>query len=333
MEKTESALEKMVNKEKAVYLYQHMLRIRMVEQEIANRYNGEIREMHTPIHLCDGQEAVAVGVCSNLEVSDIIFSTHRCHGHYLAKGGDLVAMIAELHTKETGCCHGMGGSMHLTDKEAGVGVSSAIVGGNVSIATGYALALKQQRKNNVSVVFLGDGASEEGSVYESICFARIHNLPVLYVCENNLYAISTDFSTREPLQTVSDKFRTIVETKVIDGNNVFEVAEVSDKIISNMKSNKSGPFFLECNTYRLRDHHNVNIGVSSGYRSQEEWDKWNNYSPIKNAQEKLRKNRWMSEADEKVLKEQINQEIQEAFRKAHEAPLPSVENMSKYLWG
>lgn len=228
--------------ENVLAMYKSMLKIRMVETAIADNYYNEVREMHTPVHLYDGQEAVAVGVCIQLDKEDVIFSNHRCHGHYLAKGGNLKAMIAELFTKESGCCHGMGGSMHLTDRSAGVAVSSAIVAGNVSVATGYALAMKQQESPNIAVAFLGDGASEEGSVYESICFAQIHKLPILYVCENNLYAISTKLEIREPLPSISAKFKTIMPTKMIDGNNVFEVFEETRHILRQIRCGK-GPFF------------------------------------------------------------------------------------------
>ena len=224
-------IEQILKKEDALAMYRSMLRIRMTETAIADNYYNDIREMHTPVHLYDGQEAVAVGVCMQLNMDDVIFSNHRCHGHYLAKGGDLNAMIAELFTKETGCCHGMGGSMHLTDRSAGVAVSSAIVAGNVSIAAGYALAIKQQKKSSLAVVFLGDGASEEGSVYESVCFSKIHKLPILYVCENNGYAISTGWEIREPLSSVSEKFETIVPVRKIDGNNVLEVFEEAGNVL------------------------------------------------------------------------------------------------------
>ena len=182
-----------------------MKRIRMIEEAIANNYNNDIREMHTPIHLYNGQEAVAVGVCSELRKEDVVFSNHRCHGHYLAKGGDLNKMMAELHNRKTGCCKGHGGSMHLMDKENGVALASAIVAGNVSIATGFAMAEKMKKTTNIAVVFFGDGASEEGSVYESICFAKLMNLPIVFVCENNLYSIATPMEKREPNQDISSK--------------------------------------------------------------------------------------------------------------------------------
>ena len=312
--------------------YREMKRLRMVEKKIADNYYNDIREMHTPIHLYDGQEAVAVGVCQQLKREDVIFSNHRCHGHYLAKGGDLRSMIAELYSKETGCCQGKGGSMHLTDKNAGVAVSSAIVAGNVSIGTGYALGLQQQGKKNIAVVFLGDGATEEGSVYESICFAKLHKLPVVYVCENNLYAISTPYNIREPLQSVSEKFRTIIETYLVDGNNVFEVASHAANCIERAR-NGEGPAFLECMTYRLRDHHNIKTGVETGYRSQEEWNLWNNKSPIQFVEDYLIEKGEINSRKIDEIDRELLEEIEDAFRYAHESKLPEAESLYHNLWG
>lgn len=315
-----------------IKLFREMKRIRLIEDAIADNYYNTTREMHTPIHLCNGQEAIAVGVCQQLEKEDVIFSNHRCHGHYLAKGGDLKKMIAELFSKETGCCKGKGGSMHLTDRNAGVAVSSAIVAGNVPIGTGYALAFKQQKKKNIVVVFLGDGASEEGSVYESICFAKIHKLPVIFICENNLYAISTGYKIREPQQTVSDKFKTIIETKVIDGNDVLLVSETIREYVDKVR-NGEGPVFVEGMTYRLRDHHNIGDGIESGYRTQKEWDDWNRKSPIVRMENFLKEKAWITQEHIEEIEQQIGNEIEEAFIYARNSKLPEKESLYSNLWG
>lgn len=320
-----------INKDTCIKYYRDMLRIRMTEETIASKYNGSVREMHTPIHLCIGQEAVAVGVCNQLKKDDYVFSNHRDHGHYLAKGGSLDKMIAELFTKNTGCCHGMGGSMHLADKEHGVAVSSSIVAGNVPIATGYAMANKMSNNDNVVVSFFGDGASEEGVVYESICFAAIHNLPIIYVCENNLYAISTGFKPREPLSDIASKFSNICETKVVDGNDVFEVADATSNALDRIKEGK-GPCFIECLTYRLKDHHNTKTGVESGYRSQQEWDKWNDNSPITKVEDLIRENCWLTESDMREISTDIERKILHAFEEAHNAELPDTNKYKDYLW-
>lgn len=307
-------------------LYKKMKRISMVENAIAARYNGDIRPMHTPIHLYNGQEAVAVGVCSNLRKNDVIFSNHRSHGHYLAKGGNLKAMIAELYSKKTGCCHGKGGSMHLMDLENGIGLSSSIVAGNVPIATGYALSNKLKGNNDITCVFLGDGSSEEGGVYESICFSQIKEIPMLYICENNKYAINTPLSDREPCESISTKFNQIIRCEVVDGNNVEEVFDVVKAGVEYIRI-QNKPVFIECLTYRQKDHSNTGNGVNGNVRTQEELDEWIKNDPIEQVEKKL--------LDEDIAyKESINQyildverEIEEAFTYAEQEELPKLEDM------
>lgn len=319
-------------KDERLKLYQAMKRIRMVEAAIADNYNNEVREMHTPIHLYDGQEAVAVGVCSELNREDTVFSNHRCHGHYLAKGGDLNRMMAELHNRETGCCKGHGGSMHLMDKEHGVALTSAIVAGNVSIGTGYALAEKMKKSSHVSVIFFGDGASEEGSVYESICFAELKKLPVVFVCENNLYSISTPMDRREPNQDISSKFETILPVHKVDGNDVIAVREVAGIAIEAARSGK-GPSFLECMTYRFRDHHNVGNGVDGRFRTTEELQDWENNCPIEKLKKEMLLEGIVNEKKLYDIEQKIKQEIEEAFLYARSSSCPASSELFDGLWG
>ena len=320
-----------MNREEYLSCYTQMLRIRMVENEIANNYYNEIREMHTPIHLYNGQEAVAVGVCHLLRKDDTIFSNHRSHGHYLAKGGDLKRMIAELFAKEEGCCHGKGGSMHLMDRDAGVALSSSIVAGNVSIGTGFAFANKLQNKNAVSVVFLGDGASEEGSVYESICFAELKKIPVVFVCENNMYAISTPLEKREPLNNIASKFSAIIDTYEVDGNDILEVDNVAKTAIDRAR-NLNKPAFIECHTYRTRDHHNIGNGVEPRYRTMDQLEKWEKNCPIRKAEEYMQEKEWITGSEIEEIKKNINAEIEEAFVFAHKGKLPDREQLEKGVW-
>lgn len=304
----------------------------MVEEAIADNYNNEIREMHTPIHLCDGQEAVAVGVCVNLTDADFIFSNHRNHGHYLAKGGSLNKMLAELHNKKTGCCKGHGASMHLMDREHGVALTSAIVAGNVSIGTGYALAEQMKKRNTVVVVFFGDGASEEGSVYESICFAKLKNLPIVFVCENNLYSIATPMDRREPNKDISSKFQTILPVRKVNGNDVIDVFEAARIAVDCVKRGK-GPSLLECMTYRFRDHHNIGNGVDGRFRTVQELKEWENNCPIEKLKRKLIQEKL---TDKKQLKEEekkIAQEIEAAFVYARESACPDANELFNGLWG
>ena len=315
-----------MNKTRQLDLYYQMRRIRLIEAEIANNYYNEIREMHTPIHLCDGEEAIAVGVCKNLKMRDMIFSNHRSHGHYLAKGGSLDALIAELHGKVTGCCKGKGGSMHLCDLNRGIMLTSAIVAGNVPIAAGYALSQKM-KGDGISVVFFGDGASEEGSVYESICFASLRKLPILFVCENNGVAISTPFELREPCEDVSSKFATLIPFCLADGNNVFEVYEKSKALLERIRRGE-GPFLLECRTHRLRAHSNIGDGVDGKYRTLEEMEAARKEDPLIQSEELLRElGAIYSDEQIKAKDAEIKQEVEEAFARARKAAFPSKENL------
>ena len=175
-------------------LYENMLRIRLFEERVAELLANEA-EIKCPTHLYIGQEAVAVGVCANLRNDDYVFSTHRSHGHYLAKGGDLKALMAELYGKATGCSKGRGGSMHLASPDVGLPGSSAIVAGTIPIAVGVAMSFKMQKKDTISIAFFGDGATNEGAFYESLNFASLKKLPVIFACENNL------FSTHMPISS------------------------------------------------------------------------------------------------------------------------------------
>lgn len=304
----------------------------MVEAAIADNYYNEVREMHTPIHLYDGQEAIAVGVCSNLKKQDFIFSNHRCHGHYLAKGGDLNKMIAELHNKKTGCCKGYGGSMHLMDKENGVALASAIVAGNVSIGTGFAMAQKMKNTDNIAVVFFGDGASEEGSVYESICFAKLFALPVIFVCENNLYSIATPLKKREPNEDISSKFQTILPVKKINGNDIEAVYRESKAFINKARKGQ-GPALLECMTYRFRDHHNIGNGVDERFRTVEEIDERKQKCPIEQLKKILVDKEKVTIEQLKKIDELIKKEIEEAFNYARASELPEVKSLCNGVWG
>lgn len=303
-----------------------MYRIRSAEKIIADNYYNEVREMHTPIHLCDGEEAIAVGVCMNLSDEDMIFSNHRPHGHFLAKGGSLHELMAELHSKATGCCKGKGGSMHLCDIEHGIMLTSAIVAGNVSIATGYALAQKIKNDSGISVVFFGDGASEEGNTFESICYAVNKNLPVLFVCENNRVAVSTPFELREPRDSVKAKYNSIIETFSVDGNDVEEVESVTRELIDKIRKG-DGPYLVECDTYRLRAHSNIGDGVDGFYRKKEELENAKQKDPIVIYRKRLI-DEGVSNIDElSVLENRIDDEVIEAYERARKDKLVEIKEL------
>ena len=296
-----------------------MLRIRLVEESIANKYSEQ--KMRCPTHLSIGQEAIAVGVCSNLTNEDQVLSSHRAHAHYLAKGGCLNSMLAEIYGKVTGCSKGMGGSMHLIDKSVGFMGSTAIVGNTIPVAVGSALAMKIQEKKSISCIFFGDGATEEGVFYESINFAIIHNLPVLFICENNLYSVYSGLEVRQPKgRKIFEMVRAFgIESSHGDGNNVQQVSDyvelVRDKILSG-----NGPQFLEFDTYRWREHCGPNYDNDIGYREEEEFLEWVKKDPLKSVYDNK---------DQSSIKEffsKFNEEIKKAHQFADNSEFPSYED-------
>ncbi len=245
-----------------------MLRIRRVEEAIALRYAEQ--EMRCPMHLCIGQEAIAAGVCAALAAEDRVFSNHRAHGHYLAKGGDLGAMLAELYGRATGCCGGRGGSMHLIDLAAGFMGSTPIVGGTVPLAVGSAWASSLRHDPNVTVVFFGDGCFEEGVVHESMNFAALHRLPVVFVCENNDFSVYTKRRERQPSRPIHGVAQAHGLTAcAANGNDVDEVLAKASEAIQSARRGL-GPQFLEFSTYRWREHCGPDFDDGLQYRSAAE---------------------------------------------------------------
>jgi TPP-dependent pyruvate/acetoin dehydrogenase alpha subunit len=246
-------------------LLSSMLRIRLVEEVIAERYAEQ--EMRCPTHLCIGQEAIAAGVCDVLEQRDKVFSNHRAHGHYLAKGGDLNAMIAELYGRATGCCGGRGGSMHLIDLNVNFMGATPIVGGTVPIAVGSAWASVLQKRDDVTVVFFGDGCFEEGVVHESLNFAALHKLPVVFICENNDFSVYTPLKLRQPqrpIHVIASAHG--LATFVGDGNEVEEVRMLAEQAVTAARAGR-GPQFLELSTFRWREHCGPNFDHELNYRA------------------------------------------------------------------
>ncbi|MCR5482422.1 MAG: thiamine pyrophosphate-dependent dehydrogenase E1 component subunit alpha [Clostridia bacterium] len=306
-----------------------MRKIRMTEEKIAAHYRED--NMHTPIHLCIGEEATAVGVCFNLSRTDKVFSNHRNHGHYLAKGGNLKAMIAELHNKASGCSGGFGGSMHLVANDVGFPITSSIVAGGVPIGTGNALAQQMTGSSDVTIVYMGDAASEEGVVYESIAFAVLKKLPIVYICENNLYSVGTPLEKREAEGFISNKFTGMLPVVTIDGNDVLEVQRVTNEYIEKARGGE-GPAFIECRTYRFRDHHDTKTGVEAGYQTQEEWDSWKAKDPILRLGSELMLQDESFATAEKNFETEWKRELQDAFSAAAEDSLPKTENIAKNLF-
>jgi TPP-dependent pyruvate/acetoin dehydrogenase alpha subunit len=301
-------------------LYRAMLRIRTVEEEIAARYSEQ--KMRCPVHLSIGQEAIAVGVSAALEPGDQAVSTHRCHAHYLAKGGDLVAMLAELMGRATGCCGGRGGSMHLFDLKAGLLLSLPIVAASIPVGVGAALAFKQEGKRNVAVIYLGDASLEEGVFHESANFAALKKLPAIFVCENNLYSVYTGLSDRQPPRPLTEVGRAHgMPTVHVDGNDVRAVRRAAMAAVAHARSGL-GPTFLLADTYRWREHCGPNYDNDLGYRTPAEFEQWRERDPIARLRAGMRASGLLDSAAEPAIESEFAREAAAAFAAAEAAPMP-----------
>lgn len=319
----------MLGKEKMIPLYKTMLTIRMVERKIESEYKYD--EIKTPIHLSIGQEAIAAGVCAQLRKDDYIFGTHRSHAQYIAKGGDIKKMIAELYLRTTGCAFGRGGSMHLVDPERGILGSTAIVGGDLPLGTGTALASALQHNDRVTAVFFGDGAVDEGTFHESLNFAALKKLPALYVCENNLYAINSPLSQRHSGEIYGWASSYNIPSYQIDGNDVLKISDYAEKAVARCRRGE-GPTFLECLTYRWKGHIGTVDDVGAGLRPQSEYDYWLSKCPIKWYGDYLKETGVLSEETDKRFRDEINGLVEEAFAFAKASPKPSPENLTDSVY-
>lgn len=307
-------------------LFTQMLRIRMVEETIAERYAEQ--EMRCPVHLSIGQEAVAVGVCSVLEPDDYLMSTHRAHAHYLAKGGDLKRMLAEIYGKATGCSSGKGGSMHLVDLSVSMLGSTPIVGSSLPVAVGTAFGSWLEGRNRVTAVFFGEGATEEGVFFESLNFAALKRLPVVFVCENNLYSVYSSMSVRQ--SPARDRVMLAkahgMEGVSGDGNDVEAVFRLAGEAVDLARQGQ-GPTFIELNTYRWREHCGPNYDNHIGYRTEAEFLEWRKRCPIEKCRSRLIQDGLFSEQDAGDLAAGIRQEIEEAFAYAKASPFPMEDQL------
>lgn len=298
-----------------------MLRIRKIEEKIAELYPEQ--EMRCPIHLCIGQEAVAVGVCQALTQGDYAMSGHRAHGHYLAKGGDLRKMMAELYGKGTGCSKGKGGSMHLIDLSVGFLGSTPIVGSTIPIGVGAALGTQMKKESRVTTVFFGEAATEEGVFHESINFAVLKKLPVIFICENNLYSVYSPLEVRQPENR--EVFELVcgygIESHKADGNDVVAVFTLAQKAIQKAREGK-GPSFLEFTTYRWREHCGPNFDNDLGYRTPEEFEIWKKKCPLENFRKKLLNENSITEEELNQMAKLIDDEVEGSVQFAKQSPFP-----------
>ncbi len=316
--------------DKLIELYKMMVLIRMVENRICDEYKYD--EIKTPIHLSIGQEAIAAGVCIHLSKDDYLFLTHRSHAQYLAKGGDLKKMVAELYLRKTGCSHGRGGSMHLVAPEVGIFGSSAIVGGDIPLGTGTALASKLRQDGRVTATFFGDGAVDEGTFHESLQFAALKKLPVIYICENNHYAINSADSQRHRNPDLSQWAASYgITSQKINGNDVLEVSKYAQEAVDACR-NGNGPYFLDCDTYRWKGHIGAVDDVGNGFRSREEYDYWLSKCPIKWCREYLISTGLWNDQAEKAMLEEIAGKIQDAFEYAQNSPKPQPEELMDFVY-
>ena len=311
-------------------LYHAILRIRRVEEAIATRYAEQ--HMRCPTHLCIGEEAIAAGVCAQLGPNDKVFSNHRGHGHYLAKGGSLMGLIAELYGLAEGCCGGRGGSMHLSDLEAGFIASTPIVGGTVPVAAGYAWAEQMHQTKNLVTLFFGDGCFEEGVMHETLNFAALKKLPLLFVCENNQYSVMTPLSERQPPRPIAG----IAAAHGIpaisgDGNKIDEVDALAAKVVAEIRAGR-GPQFLELHTHRWPEHCGPNEDDDLGYRPPGELESWKQRCPLQYARQWLLA-QGVAATELDAMDAQIAAEIDLAFEQALASSRPALTSLGEHVYG
>jgi len=311
------------------HFYRQMVKIRLFEEEVNQLYLGA--KMPGLAHLYIGEEAVAVGVCEALRRTDYITSTHRGHGHCIAKGATLDKMFAELLGKEAGYCRGKGGSMHIADQESGNLGANAIVGGSAGIATGAALSIQMRGTDQVVVCFFGDGALGQGLLYESMNMAALWKLPVIYVCENNQYNEYTHYSetTAGPLTARAEAFG--IQTESIDGQDVRIVHKAAVKSVEKARAG-GGPSFILCNTYRFHGHHVGDIDRAY-YRSKREEEEWKGRrDPIQILGQWLIKNKLADASSLSQIKSEIATDVKRAVDAALQAPYPETDEVTQHVY-
>jgi len=305
-----------------------MRRLRALEETIAERYaDGKMR---CPVHLSTGQEAVSAAVGLVLEPTDLAVSGHRAHTHYLAKGGSMRRMLAEIYGKAGGCSRGKGGSMHLIDESVGFKGSTAIVGGTVPVGTGFGLSIKRGGGNRVACVFLGDAVVEEGVFFEAVNFAVLQRLPVLYVCENNLFSVYSPLAVRQPAGRVIHEMVAALglSTAAGDGNDPEAVFASCRAMVESIRSG-GGPAFVEFATYRWREHCGPNFDNDIGYRAEAEFLAWKERDPVATYARRLLKERVVTDAEIAVMDREIAAEVADAFAFAESSPFPAPETAAE----
>lgn len=320
-------MDKNMNKETAIGFYKKMVKIRKFEEKLY--YLFSTRVMPGSMHQYNGQEAVAVGVCANLTDNDYITSTHRGHGHCLAKGADVNAVMAEMFAKKTGCCKGMGGSMHIADFSVGMLGANGIVAAGIPIATGAGWTCQYKNNGNVSVAFFGDGAANEGAFHEGLNLAAIWKLPVIFVCENNVYGFSTHYKKTMLLDDIADRAAAYGMPGIVaDGMNVMEVYEKAGEAIQRARNGK-GPTLIEFKTYRYMGHSRFE---NPSYRTKEELAEWKTKDPIPFFAKYLAETYDIKEEELKSIDEEYEVMMDRAVDFAEKSPDTDPDDYKKYLY-
>lgn len=315
-----------VKKEMMLEMYRKMVSIRKFEKKTSELYAaGNIPGF---VHLYVGEEAVASGVCANLNADDYITSTHRGHGHLIGKGGDMKLMMAELYAKKTGYCKGKGGSMHICDLNLGILGSNGIVGAGLPIIVGAGFACKKKAKDQVAVCFFGDGASNRGTFHESINMAAIWDLPVVYVCENNLYGISGSQRELMSVKNVSERAAAYdIPGVTVDGNDAFAVCEAANEAIARARKGE-GPTLIECMTWRHHGHWEGDPDYKQFiYRDAKECEEWLKKDPIPRFEKMLLDKKIATRAEIDKINAEIDTELAAAVKFAEESPVPEINSL------
>jgi pyruvate dehydrogenase E1 component alpha subunit len=316
-----------IPREKLVLMFELMLKIRHFEDRVKNLFAAG--ELPGFVHLYLGQEAVAAGVCANLRKEDYITSTHRGHGHIIAKGGDVKRMMAELYAKSTGYNKAKGGSLHIADPTLGILGANGIVGAGIPIATGAALSAKLRKTDQVTACFFGDGATGQGTFHEAINLASAFQLPIVYVCENNMYAVGTRTRTTRNIDDIADRGTAYgIPGLLVDGNNVIAVYEAANEAVDRARAGQ-GPTLIECKTYRWRTHFE---GEPDTYRPPEEVETWIKREPIAPYRRQLVESGVLTEAEANEIKEAVLGELEEAVEFGRISPSPEPESALEDLW-
>jgi len=316
-----------MDKKTASSIFETMVLIREFEEMLY--YIFSTQKMPGSMHQCDGQEAVASAVCAHLNDGDFITSTHRGHGHCIAKGMNISAIMAEIFAKRTGCCKGMGGSMHISDISIGVIGANGIVGAGIPIAVGAALACQYRNTNFVVVSFFGDGASNEGAFHEGLNLAAVWKLPVVFVCENNLYGYTTPFDSVSTVKDIAQRACAYdIEGVVADGMDAYDVFQKAGMLIQKARQG-GGPSLLECKTYRYKGHSRFEQPT---YRTAEELEEWKRRDPIALFRDRLLSDGTCSEAELESITKKSKQILEEAVAFAQSSPDAPADDYKKYIF-